>query len=183
MNEELRASDAERESAVVRLRNASAEGRLTLEELATRTGDAYVATTHGELARLTSDLPETAPARAPAEARERPALVIGIFAPVRRKGRWRVRRRTIVFAVFAPVSLDLRPSSFEHDSATITLFSVFAPVSITVPEHVDVDTSVAAIFAPVQERGSAGELVPAAPHVRINGLSVFAPVFVTVKPS
>jgi hypothetical protein len=182
MNEELRASDAERESAVVRLRDASAEGRLTLEELATRTGDAYIATTHGELARLTSDLPETAPART-AETRERPGLVIGIFAPVRRKGRWRVRRRTIVLAVFAPVLLDLRSSSFEHDSATITLFSVFAPVTITVPEHVDVDTSVAAIFAPVQERGSAGELVPAAPRVRVNGLSVFAPVFVTVKPS
>ena len=36
-----RASDAERERAVGRLREAATEGRLTLEELADRTGLAY----------------------------------------------------------------------------------------------------------------------------------------------
>jgi hypothetical protein len=43
MNGELekRASDAEREQVVVRLRDTSAEGRLTLEELAERTALAY----------------------------------------------------------------------------------------------------------------------------------------------
>ena len=38
MSDELRASDAEREQAVVRLRGASADGRLTLDELVARTG-------------------------------------------------------------------------------------------------------------------------------------------------
>jgi DUF1707 SHOCT-like domain len=185
MNEELRASDAERERAVVRLREASAEGRLTLEELATRTGDAYLARTHGELVKVTADLPETATAAAPAvpEPRERPGFVVGFFAPVRRRGRWHLKRKTIVLSVFAPVFLDLRPSRFEHESATISIFSLFAPVQVTVPEHVDVDVSVVAIFAPVQERGSPGELAPAAPRVRVNGLSIFAPVFVRVERS
>ena len=184
MSEELRASDAERELAVVRLRDASAEGRLTLEELAVRTGDAYLATTHGDLARITADLPErTAPRELDAARRERPGFVAGVFAPVWRKGRWRVRRRTIVLSLFAPIFLDLRGATFEHEAPTITVLSIFAPVNVTVPEHVEVELSVVAIFAPVREQGAPGELVPAAPRIRVNGLSVFAPVFVHVKRS
>ena len=64
MTDELLASDAEREQAVVRLRDASTEGRLTLDELAQRTGDAYAARTQHELVKLTSDLPAVQ-ARAP----------------------------------------------------------------------------------------------------------------------
>ena len=64
---EKRASDAEREQTVARLRDASAEGRLTLEELAERTTLAYRASTHAELEPLTADLPAAAaPLTAPA---------------------------------------------------------------------------------------------------------------------
>lgn len=56
---EKRASDAEREQVVVRLRDASAEGRLTLEELSDRTALAYTARSHAELVPLTEDLPTT----------------------------------------------------------------------------------------------------------------------------
>ena len=45
----LRASDAERDEVVVRLREASAEGRLTLEEFMERMAGAYEARTHAEL--------------------------------------------------------------------------------------------------------------------------------------
>jgi hypothetical protein len=62
VTEELqRASDAERERAVARLRDASTEGRLTLEELAHRTGLAYAAKSHAKLERVTADLPAFAP--------------------------------------------------------------------------------------------------------------------------
>lgn len=54
---EVRASDAEREQAVERLRKASVEGRLTLEEVVERSEAAYAAKTHRELERLTLDLP------------------------------------------------------------------------------------------------------------------------------
>jgi hypothetical protein len=43
----VRASDAEREATVERLREATAEGRLTFGELTERTGAAYTATTRG----------------------------------------------------------------------------------------------------------------------------------------
>jgi hypothetical protein len=81
---EKRASDGEREQVVMRLRDASAEGRLTLEELADRTALAYGATTHAELVPLTSDLPATAAPTAPAAGRRRRWL-IGVFA--RSRGR------------------------------------------------------------------------------------------------
>src|SRR5205823_12434496 len=66
----IRASDAEREQAVVRLRDASVEGRLTLEEFTARMTVAYEARTHDELAALVRDLPEHT---APVPARKPPA--------------------------------------------------------------------------------------------------------------
>lgn len=182
MSDELLASDADREAAVVRLRDASAEGRLTLDELAARTGSAYTARTHGDLVAVTADLPAL-PAAPVAARRRRPALVVGIFAPVTRRKRRRLARHTLVVSVFAPATLDLRPAVFEGGTATIEIAGVFAPVTVVVPRHVDVDTSVLAVFAPVRELGDPGALSPGAPRVRIVGVSVFAPVFVRYADS
>ena len=84
---EKRASDAEREQVVVRLRDASAEGRLTLEELADRTALAYTARSHAELAPLTEDLPTTTLQR----SRRKPVRWMGtVIGNVKRTGRWRI---------------------------------------------------------------------------------------------
>ena len=53
----LRASDAERDAVAARLREAHAEGRLTLDEFAERLDAAFAARTRGDLAVLTRDLP------------------------------------------------------------------------------------------------------------------------------
>ena len=66
---DLRASDAEREAAVARLRRAASEGRLTVEELDERCERAYAAQTHGQLRALLVDLPAgRAPVVRPAAA-------------------------------------------------------------------------------------------------------------------
>ncbi|MET9959056.1 DUF1707 domain-containing protein [Streptomyces sp. NPDC006326] len=64
---ELRASDADRERVVERLRDAVAEGRLDMEEFEERLEAAYTSRTYAELEPLTRDLPAagTAPAGAP----------------------------------------------------------------------------------------------------------------------
>ena len=60
----LRASDADRDAVADRLREAHAEGRLTVEEFTERLDAALVARTHGDLVPLTRDLPSpTQPAR------------------------------------------------------------------------------------------------------------------------
>ncbi|HEY2183228.1 MAG TPA: DUF1707 domain-containing protein [Gaiellaceae bacterium] len=173
---EKRASDAEREQVVVRLRDASAEGRLTLEELADRTALAYRAQSHSELEPLTADLPVAgAQPASPIPVRRR--WLVGVFAPVSRSGRRAFAARNIVISLFAPVRLDLRQAQLPSGEATLTVFTLFAPVFVTVPEHVEVESSVVAVIGPVHE-GSAGDVPPHAPRLRIHGLSVFGPVFV-----
>ena len=53
----VRASDAEREAVVERLRVATVEGRLTLGELTEGTEAAYTATTRSDLVPITADRP------------------------------------------------------------------------------------------------------------------------------
>ncbi|WP_433226930.1 DUF1707 SHOCT-like domain-containing protein [Microtetraspora malaysiensis] len=68
----MRASDAEREAVVERLREASVDGRLTLAELTERTEAAYLARTHAELAQITADLPGARPRPRPHPPTSRP---------------------------------------------------------------------------------------------------------------
>jgi Domain of unknown function (DUF1707) len=175
---EKRASDAEREQAVARLRDASAEGRLTFEELAERTALAYRASTHAELEPLTADLPETA--AVPGAVARRRRWLIGVFVPVTRSGRRAFAERNFVISLFAPARLDLREAQLPAGDVVLTVFSLFAPVFVTVPEHIEVESSVVALLAPVRE-SSTGDVPPNAPRVRVRGLSVFGPVFVQTR--
>jgi hypothetical protein len=98
----MRASDADRQEVVERLRGALDDGRLKLDEYLERMGLAYEAVTYGDLAPLCRDLPvakrETAyptlaPAAPPAPvARPEPARPPGVFAglPVPIKVLWTI---------------------------------------------------------------------------------------------
>ncbi|MGH3905964.1 MAG: DUF1707 SHOCT-like domain-containing protein [Pseudonocardiaceae bacterium] len=57
MHRDVRASDADRDAVVERLRRALGQGRLTVAEFDERVAAAYAAKTHGELKVLTRDLP------------------------------------------------------------------------------------------------------------------------------
>jgi hypothetical protein len=63
----LRASDADRERFVETLRRHHVDGRLTADELAERTEEAYAARTYGDLDALATDLPPL-PSTTPAPA-------------------------------------------------------------------------------------------------------------------
>lgn len=181
MSEELerRASDAEREQVVVRLRDASADGRLTLEELAERTALAYRARSHAELEPLTADLP-AAVASTGFATRPRRRWLVGLFVPVTRSGRRAFAERNLVISLFAPARLDLREAQLPAGEAVLTVFSLFAPVFVTVPEHIEVESSIVGLFAPVHE-GSTGDVPPSAPRVRVRGFSLFGPVFLQTR--
>jgi hypothetical protein len=70
----MRASDADRQEVVERLRGALEEGRLKMNEYLDRMGLAYDAVTYGDLAPLCRDLPEARPlARPDAAQAARPA--------------------------------------------------------------------------------------------------------------
>lgn len=57
VSRDVRASDAERELTVERLQRSMSQGRLTVGEFDERVAAVYAATTRGELAELTRDLP------------------------------------------------------------------------------------------------------------------------------
>ncbi|GGO06398.1 hypothetical protein GCM10010116_12580 [Microbispora rosea subsp. aerata] len=63
---EMRASDGDRERVAAALREHMAEGRLTVDEFNERLEQVYQSRTYGELAKLTSDLPEIDLHRLPA---------------------------------------------------------------------------------------------------------------------
>jgi hypothetical protein len=64
--QDVRASDAERETIISDLRHHAGEGRLTVEELEQRIEDVHAAQTRRDLAALTTDLPRI---RRPRDAR------------------------------------------------------------------------------------------------------------------
>jgi hypothetical protein len=66
--QDMRASDADRQQTIERLRVALDEGRLKMEEFVERMGRAYEAVTYGDLSALHRDLPEASVARRPPAA-------------------------------------------------------------------------------------------------------------------
>jgi len=66
MNDNIRVSDADRESAAERLREHFAAGRLTSEELEERLTATFSAKTEGDLRAVLTDLPAAPTAGAPA---------------------------------------------------------------------------------------------------------------------
>ncbi|GAB3901587.1 hypothetical protein GCM10027612_65230 [Microbispora bryophytorum subsp. camponoti] len=139
----MRASDAERESVVERLREASAEGRLTLAELTERTEAAYLAQTHGELAQITADLPGAAPAPAvPATPQGRARKwIVAVMGDAKRTGTWRIDDGIGAVCVMGDVVLDLRQAEVRGREVDIVATCVMGDVKIIVPDGVDVELS------------------------------------------
>ncbi len=144
----MRASDAEREAVVERLREASVDGRLTLAELTERTEAAYLARTHAELAQLTADLPGGAPA--PAHHPPAPAgggggkvrkWIVAVMGDAKRQGTWRIDQEIGAVCVMGDVTLDLREAEVRSNAIDIVATCVMGDLKIIVPDGVDVELS------------------------------------------
>src|SRR5260370_41326769 len=72
IRQHMRASDADRQEVIDRLRTALGEGRLKMDEFVERMGQASEAVTYGDLAPLYADLPETGPVARPDPAAPSP---------------------------------------------------------------------------------------------------------------
>jgi hypothetical protein len=132
---DLRASDADRERVVALLAEAASDGRLTLDEHATRVQDAYRAQTLGDLAVLTEDL--VAPSEQPVRLDES-RLISAFFAPQRRSGRWIVPGRLMVTAVGSQVTLDLTEAVLADLHTILHATLVGGSLHLYVPPGVEV---------------------------------------------
>ncbi|MEU3721839.1 DUF1707 domain-containing protein [Streptomyces sp. NPDC031705] len=202
----LRASDADREAVVDRLRDAVAEGRLDMEEFEERLEAVYASRTYAELEPLTRDLPAPPPSAAPVPSSSASssgssasaaasawrgriggtgtsATGVAVMSRFQRKGRWTVPARFNAVAVWGGGELDLREADFAEGEVVITCVAVMGGIEITVPPGVEVDVrgiGVMGAFDPGDSPGSRPE--PGAPRVVVNGLALWGGVAVKVKP-
>jgi len=185
----MRVSDSDREQAADVLREAAGHGRITMDELDERLEIAYAAKTYGDLAAVTRDLPQPAPA--PGMAQRAPVNRIGgtpgatfsvaVLSGARRTGRWVVPRSYAAVAVMGGVELDLREAQFSEPEVTIHAYTVMGGIEITVPEDVDVDVSGVAFMGGFDHHAS-GPGVPGAPRLRVLGFALMGGVDVRRKP-
>ena len=129
----LRASHEDRNRVVDALRVAGGDGRLSAEELDARLERALTARTHGELARLTADLP-VAPAA-------RDVLVIeqhgGRYA---KEGRWQVPARIELRTRECRVLLDFTQAVVTSDVVRIETDMVHGKLLVISAPDIVIDT-------------------------------------------
>ncbi len=166
---DVRASDAEREATVERLRNAAAEGRLTFEELADRIEVAGHAVTRGELAALLSDLPSALPA---ARVDVAPVHALG---DVKRAGAWIVPAESRYHSWLGHIRLDLREARISESEVHIHAWALFGTIDLLVPEGVEVDVQARTKLGQLKQEAGAA-YTPGAPRIVLTGGTVFGEI-------
>ncbi|WP_159943052.1 MULTISPECIES: DUF1707 domain-containing protein [unclassified Nocardiopsis] len=153
----MRVSDAERDQVAEVLREAAAEGRITLDELDERLDAAYAARTYDDLQPLTEDLPSgpgapTGPLppvvdNRPPEFRDGGGALV-IRSPgttVSRKGHWQVPPRIEVDNPYGSTRLDFREAYIPTTLVEVHLNASWGSAALILPEgataEVDVDTA------------------------------------------
>ncbi|MFF5444463.1 DUF1707 domain-containing protein [Streptomyces sp. NPDC012888] len=203
---DLRASDADRERVVERLRDAVAEGRLDMDEFEERLEAAYKSRTYRELEPLTRDLPaapgtagpgaaahagaarpygESWPGTEPWPARIGGAgtssAAVAVMAGFQRKGHWTVPARFTAVAFWGGGQIDLREARFAEREVVINCVAVMGGIEIVVPPGVEVDVRGFGFMGAFDQRDSPGPAAPGAPRVVVTGLAFWGGVEVKVK--
>jgi Domain of unknown function (DUF1707)/Cell wall-active antibiotics response 4TMS YvqF len=182
------ASDAERERTSEVLRQASVEGRLTLDEFSQRVEQALAARTRNELQAVTRDLPAIAPTRSlqpggDAIARKPVRTSVSIMSGVERKGFWRVDEESAAISVMGSCKLDLRGAAISAPVTTINAFAMMGAVDVIVPFGVEVELEGIAIMGSKEAKLVGPPPAPGAPVVRVNAFALMGSVIVRDKPN
>ncbi|MFE2287367.1 DUF1707 domain-containing protein [Streptomyces sp. NPDC059443] len=204
---ELRASDADRDRVVERLRDAVAEGRLDMDEFEERLEATYKSRTYAELEPLTRDLPgagvaapvasapvgltKAVPAGSDSAWAARiggggpaggPAMAVGIMGGFQRKGNWTVPARFHALAFWGGGEIDLREANFAEREVVINCVAIMGGMQIIVPPGVEVDVRGIGVMGGFDRRDNYGPPTPGAPRVVVTGLAFWGGVGVKVKP-
>ncbi|MFJ9416949.1 DUF1707 domain-containing protein [Streptomyces sp. NPDC101227] len=176
------ASDAEREDMVERLREAAAEGRLTLEELAERCEAAYLARFREELVSVGEGLPtEAAASRAGGPSGRRAFRAVFGDLTHHHPG---LEDRLEATAILGDVTLDLcaspAPASGE---LSLVANAILGDVHLLLPEGVRVEVKCGNLFGAVRDLTRAHSAPDAAaPLIRVTGFALFGDI-VLAHPS
>ena len=166
---DIRASDAERDATMDRLREAAAEGRLTLEELTDRIEAAATAVMRSDLAPLTSDLPAPAAGGVATQS----AGVRGV-GDVKRSGPWSVPAENSFRTWFGHIKLDLRQAQISATETHIHARALFGNIDLLVPEGVEVDVQARTHLGRTNLQAGSG--IPGAPRIVLTGGTFFGDI-------
>ena len=202
---ETRIGDAERQQVIDALRQATGDGRLTLDEFSERAGEVYASRTRHELDKVVADLPPGVVAPGPAgggaapaatapqpPAHQRatpvaqPAAVAGGSGGRRRfvaimggsspKGRWRAAERITAFAFWGGVKVDLRQALIESPTLEITAWAIMGAVDVVVPDGIPVELDGFVLMGGADDHTRPGELIEGAPIVRVKARGLWGGV-------
>lgn len=173
---DVRASDAEREATMARLRDAAAEGRLTLDELAARVEAADGALTRADLASLVADLPAASAPGHELEPAPPTRRLYGILGGDTLSGPVRLGAECRVINVMGGADLDLTDAVLAEGELTIHVFSLWGGSNIHVPDGVHVEHHGIGILGwdEVEPPAEGREPPPGAPVVRVRSVSIMA---------
>jgi hypothetical protein len=181
----IRASDAERDATVIRLREAMTEGRLTLDDFSQRTDAALTALTRDQLAAVVADLPAHGAigyTASPLVVDTAP-WVVGIMGSSSRTGRWQVGHELHAVAVMGESKIDLRQAVIDAPLIIVDALAIMGTVEVIVPEGVQVDLQGIAIMGSKTMRMSDAPILAGAPVVRITGLALMGEIKVRNQPT
>jgi hypothetical protein len=167
----MRVSDAEREQAVIALREHLLAGRLTLEEFSERVEGALRARAVRDLAAAQQDLPHI-PLRAAAPRGRAARFTAAVFGSVTRRGRLRLRRWACAVTAFGDLDLDLREATTERPRTTVTVFGAFGNADLYLPEGVNAEVAGFTVFGRRREWGR-DTAAAGAPTVRVRAIGCF----------
>jgi Domain of unknown function (DUF1707)/Cell wall-active antibiotics response 4TMS YvqF len=169
----LRVSDAERDVTLRTLGEHAAVGRLTLDELEERAGQALTAKTRGELAALTSDLPQQV-TQDPAVPRARKPVrwMVAIMGGSHRRGRFRAVGSVNSVSVMGGDEIDLREAEIEGGELTLNMFALMGGATVYVPDSVELEVSGFSLMGGNSELGSQRSPRPGAPVIHLRTWNV-----------
>jgi hypothetical protein len=189
----LRASDADRERVADIIREAAAEGRLSMEELDERLDAVYAAKTYAELEPITHDLPHPGtrhvpvPSAAPARDVHRfggeptSSAAIALMGGFSRKGDWVVPKNFTAVAIMGGGEIDLREARYADPVVTIHAVTIMGGIEITVPEDASVQVTGIGIMGGF-DHGATGGGQSGGPTIIVNGVAFMGGVEVKRKP-
>jgi hypothetical protein len=174
---ELRASDADRERTIHTLRQASADGRLTVPELEERLETVYAVSTCRELDQLVEDVTVAVGQRhstgltvREGEGGER--WIVAVMGGHDRRGRWRVGERCRSINVMGGNDLDLCEAELASPAVRLTVFALMGGSEIRVPHGVRVEVSSLALMGGNDVRLGDEDPIPGSPVIRLRLISI-----------
>jgi len=178
----MRISDAERDQVSEVLREAAAEGRITLDELDERLDATYAAKTYADLEPLTADLPGAGGA-ASAPLPQAPSAVPGVVATPQgqpmvlrgggeslvRKGEWTVPHRVEAHNKYGSTRLDFREATLSSPVTEVYVDAAWGGAEVILPEGATASVEADASWFGSLRSDVDSMRTPGAPHFVVTG--------------